>query len=128
MSPSLWHLGVAAAAGAVAVEIALLARVGSHLAAATSIMGRAPRKLRSPQVSDHWKERVATAYSLHLIKAIAGLSFGLSAAIAPFAAYLRWSAGSWHMAIQMTTSPQLLIATTLGSVGWWLLRDGDAVR
>jgi len=125
LSPSLWQLGAAMVAGAAAVEIASLAKLRDRLGYAGSIMGRASRMLQSRRISDHWKERAATAYSARLIRSVAGLAITLMAAVAPCAVLLRLSADSWRMAMLMAISPPLLAAVTLGSVGWWWLRRDD---
>jgi hypothetical protein len=128
MSPSLWDLGAAVALGAVAVEIAARTRVQSHLSDAGNVLAKSLRMLRSPKISDHWKERLSVAYSRRLATAFLGVSLGLAAAVTPIALCFRLAAGSWQLAMQMATSPPLLIATTVGSVGWWFFYRYDAGR
>ncbi len=96
------------------VEVVLRLDVAGQARAAGLIVSKATRTIRSPRISDHWKERVLPTYSLRLLTASFRLFATVLLALVPIMLATWLSGGQDSHFLQLALSwPGILGATGL---------------
>jgi hypothetical protein len=110
----------------VAVEIILRLPLKRQFHAMTDISRRSARVLRSPNISDHWKERMLPSYALRLARASTSLFLIFCAAIAPLLLVGLFMPGGVIAWVEQLARPLSIIVLTIASLLYVMAR-GRAV-
>jgi len=102
--------------GIAAVEIILRLPLKRQFQTMTDISRRSTRVLRSPHISDHWKERMLPSYALRLARASILLFLIFCAAIAPLLLIGLLMPGGVIVWIEQLARPLPIIVLTIASL------------
>jgi len=106
----------------IAVELFLRLPLIAHVKGLTGTMTKALKVLKSPRISDHWKERTIQAYSLRLFVHSIMVFLILIVALLPFAVTGYAGALAGHDMMPLLNSLKGIGATTVIAIAYFVLR------
>ncbi len=112
-----------AVASILSVEIARRLGIGPRLLRFNRLLSKSMRVVRSPAISDHWKERVLPRYSAGIFKATLGLALVMILFLAPFALVIALGYGIGEDVDGFLSSLTGILVVTAMAGGYALVRQ-----
>ena len=107
----------------IVVELFLRLPLIAHAKELADTLQKSLKVLKSPRISDHWKEKTLQAYSLRLFKHSIVVFLLLVAALSPFAAIDYLAARSGNAIAPLLESIEGLIVSTLFAIAYFVIRQ-----
>ena len=112
----------------IAVELFIRLPLIANVKGLTHVMNKAFKVLKSPRISDHWKEKATQAYSLKLFVHSIKVLVLLMVALAPFAVIGYMGELSGYYMTPLLESPEGVGASTLFAIAYFMIRRRLSAR
>jgi len=103
-------------------ELIIRMPLGKNYAAFIKLVGKIFRILRSPRISDHWKEQVVVHYAANLLAYVFMFLVLLVLALFPLSLCLWLVSASFEQMLILSTNPILISIITIISILFILFR------
>ena len=106
----------------IAVELFIRLPLAANVKGLTGTMNKSFKVLKSPRISDHWKEKTMQAYSLRLFIHSILILLIIMVALLPFAVIGYLSALAGHDMAPLVESLKGIAASTVFAIGYFVIR------